>query len=73
MNSLTFPPQFVGFCDEVLDIRFLGTGKQLVALATNSEQVKVFDQETHDCSILTGQQLLTTTTAIYGYGGVDVT
>lgn len=63
MNSLAVSPQFVGFCDEVLDIRFLGAEKQLVALATNSEQVKVFDQETHDCSILTGQHQTTTTSS----------
>ena len=35
-------------------MRFAGEGEQLLAVATNSEQVKVFHQDTYDCQVLTG-------------------
>ena len=46
--------QFIGYPDEVLDLRLVGEGQGLLAVATNSEQVKVFDRKTMNCQILTG-------------------
>eukprot|EP00731_Ephydatia_muelleri_P022653 Em0015g236a len=46
--------QFIGYPDEVLDLRLVGEGQGLLAVATNSEQVKVFDRKTKNCQILTG-------------------
>lgn len=40
--------------DEVLDLRCAGEKGQLLAVATNSEQVKVFERGSHHCQLLTG-------------------
>lgn len=45
----------MGYCDEILDMRFLGSGSSApVAVATNSEHVKIFHRESLDCQILHG-------------------
>lgn len=46
--------QFIGYPDEVLDLRLVGEDQSLLAVATNSEQVKVFERRTKNCQILTG-------------------
>ena len=46
--------QFVGYNDEILDVRFLGAGDTHLAVASNSELLKVFSVETWDCQILRG-------------------
>uniref|UniRef100_A0A8C8FHA7 U3 small nucleolar RNA-associated protein 13 C-terminal domain-containing protein n=1 Tax=Oncorhynchus tshawytscha TaxID=74940 RepID=A0A8C8FHA7_ONCTS len=46
--------QFVGFNDEVLDVKFLGKGDTHIVVATNSSQLKVFDLATSSCKILYG-------------------
>ena len=35
-------------------MQFIGEGGKLLAVATNSEQVKVFDRSTLDCRVLAG-------------------
>ena len=45
--------QFVGYLDEVLDVRFMGEGENLLAVATNSEQLKVFNRRSQDCQVCT--------------------
>lgn len=46
--------QFIGYPDEILDMRFIGEGEGHLAVATNSEQVKVFEQSTLSCQLLSG-------------------
>lgn len=53
-----YPPstcsQFVGYSDEVLDVKFLGKDDSHIVVATNSCQLKVFDLLTNSCQILYG-------------------
>ena len=44
--------QFVGYNDDILDIKYLGTSDSHIAVATNSELIKVFETETWDCQVL---------------------
>lgn len=50
----TLPLQFVGYSDEVLDVKFLGKGDSHIVVATNSCQLKVFELLTNSCQILYG-------------------
>ncbi|KAJ8384033.1 hypothetical protein AAFF_G00212770 [Aldrovandia affinis] len=45
---------FVGYNDEVLDVKFVGKGDSHIVVATNSPQLKVFDLATRSCQILYG-------------------
>ncbi|XP_064470789.1 transducin beta-like protein 3 [Ornithodoros turicata] len=46
--------QFVGFNDEVLDLRLLGPNESFLAVATNSPQVRLFELATFNCHLLSG-------------------
>ncbi|XP_048408643.1 transducin beta-like protein 3 [Stegostoma tigrinum] len=46
--------QFVGYNDEVLDVKFLGPSDTHIVVATNSPQLKVFELATLNCQILSG-------------------
>lgn len=46
--------QFVGYNDEVLDVKFLGKAASHIVVATNSCQLKVFELLTNSCQILYG-------------------
>lgn len=46
--------QFVGYNDEVLDVKFLGKADSHIVVATNSCQLKVFELLTNSCQILYG-------------------
>ncbi|KAJ8344989.1 hypothetical protein SKAU_G00291820 [Synaphobranchus kaupii] len=46
--------QFVGYTDEVLDVKFLGKGDSHIVVATNSPQLKVFELASRSCQILYG-------------------
>lgn len=46
--------QFVGYSDEVLDVKFLGKDDSHIVVATNSCQLKVFELLTNSCQILYG-------------------
>ncbi|XP_041851895.1 transducin beta-like protein 3 [Melanotaenia boesemani] len=54
LPELTTQQQFVGYNDEVLDVKFLGKGDSHVVVATNSSQLKVFELLTSSCQILYG-------------------
>ncbi|KAJ7989740.1 hypothetical protein DPEC_G00307660 [Dallia pectoralis] len=54
LPGLTTQKQFVGYNDEVLDVKFLGKGDSHIVVATNSSQLKVFDLATSSCQILYG-------------------
>lgn len=40
--------------DEILDIKCVGGDRQLVAMATNSEQIKLFNWSNGDCDVISG-------------------
>lgn len=52
--ALSTLSQFVGYSDEVLDVKFLGKGDSHIVVATNSCQLKVFELLTNSCQILYG-------------------
>ncbi|KAK7940314.1 hypothetical protein WMY93_003640 [Mugilogobius chulae] len=54
LPALTTQQQFVGYNDEVLDVKFLGKGDSHIVVATNSCQLKVFELQTNSCQILYG-------------------
>lgn len=53
-SSISTCSQFVGYNDEVLDVKFLGKGDTHIVVATNSSQLKVFELLTNSCQILYG-------------------
>lgn len=54
LPALTTQQQFVGYSDEVLDVKFLGKDDSHIVVATNSCQLKVFELLTNSCQILYG-------------------
>ncbi|TRY98994.1 hypothetical protein DNTS_001252 [Danionella cerebrum] len=52
--TLHVKQQFVGYNDEVLDVKFLGKEDTHIVVATNSSQLKVFELATNSCQILYG-------------------
>lgn len=48
------PPQFAGYSEEVLDVRFLGPNDSHIVVASNSPCLKVFELQTLACQILHG-------------------
>uniref|UniRef100_A0A672FCY6 U3 small nucleolar RNA-associated protein 13 C-terminal domain-containing protein n=1 Tax=Salarias fasciatus TaxID=181472 RepID=A0A672FCY6_SALFA len=54
LPALSTQHQFVGYSDEVLDVKFLGKGDSHIVVATNSCQLKVFELLTNNCQILYG-------------------
>ncbi|XP_059204827.1 transducin beta-like protein 3 [Centropristis striata] len=54
LPALTTQQQFVGYNDEVLDVKFVGKGDSHMVVATNSCQLKVFELLTNSCQILYG-------------------
>ncbi|XP_051571584.1 transducin beta-like protein 3 [Myxocyprinus asiaticus] len=46
--------QFVGYNDDILDVKFLGKDDTHIVVATNSSQLKVFELATNSCQILYG-------------------
>ncbi|XP_067089760.1 transducin beta-like protein 3 [Osmerus mordax] len=54
LPTLTTLQQFVGYNDEVLDVKFMGKGDSHIVVATNSSQIKVFELATSSCQILYG-------------------
>ncbi|KAE8283138.1 Transducin beta-like protein 3 [Larimichthys crocea] len=54
LPGFTTQQQFVGYSDEVLDVKFLGKDDSHIVVATNSSQLKVFELLTNSCQILYG-------------------
>jgi U3 small nucleolar RNA-associated protein 13 len=46
--------QFCGNTDQVLDVQFLGPDDSHLAVATNSEHLKVFEIATWNCQLCSG-------------------
>ncbi|XP_034047308.1 transducin beta-like protein 3 [Thalassophryne amazonica] len=54
LPDLSAQQQFVGYSDEVLDIKFVGKEDTHIVVATNSCQLKVFELLSNSCQILDG-------------------
>ncbi|XP_066497692.1 transducin beta-like protein 3 [Hoplias malabaricus] len=54
LPSLSVQQQFVGYNDDILDVKFLGKEDTHIVVATNSSQLKVFELATSSCQILYG-------------------
>lgn len=54
LPALSTQQQFVGYSDEVLDVKFVGKNDSHIVVATNSNQLKVFELLTNSCQILYG-------------------
>lgn len=46
--------QFVGFSDEILDITYFGQTDSYLAVATNANDIKVYENSTMNCQLLKG-------------------
>ena len=46
--------QLIGYNDEILDIALVGNDNGHVAVATNSEQARVFNRHSMNCQLLSG-------------------
>ncbi|KAJ4957547.1 hypothetical protein NE237_024658 [Protea cynaroides] len=54
-SHLKLSKRLVGYNEEIVDMKFLGEEEQFLAVATNLEQVRVYDLESMSCSyVLTG-------------------
>ncbi|XP_072168148.1 transducin beta-like protein 3 [Diadema setosum] len=54
MEELKMKKQFVGYNEEILDLKLMGKNESHLAVASNSEQIRVFDLTSGGCQILTG-------------------
>lgn len=48
--------QLVGYNDEILDAKFYGESDSHIVVASNSDQIRVFNRLTSACQLLTGHQ-----------------
>ncbi|XP_066291530.1 transducin beta-like protein 3 [Branchiostoma lanceolatum] len=68
LQDFSLTKQLVGYNDEVLDIKFLGEDDSHIAVATNSEQVRVFNLATMDCQILYGHTDIVLSLSVFKKG-----
>ncbi|XP_062581560.1 transducin beta-like protein 3 [Saccostrea cucullata] len=54
LEDLSVKKQFCGNTDQVLDVQFLGTKDTHLAVATNSEHLKVFEISSWNCQLCSG-------------------
>jgi U3 small nucleolar RNA-associated protein 13 len=55
-EELAIRKQIVGHNDEVTDIKYVGKEQTSIAVATNSEQIRLFDVETMSSSFFIGHK-----------------
>ena len=60
--------QLVGYNEEVLDVKFMGKNGSHIAVASNSEQIRVFELASHSCQILTGHTDIVLELAVFKKG-----
>jgi U3 small nucleolar RNA-associated protein 13 len=59
VESIEKTRQLVGYNDQILDFAFVSGGEDAdpqLATATNSEQIRVYDMQTRDCTVLAGHK-----------------
>ena len=54
MTRILFSTQLIGYNDEILDIALVGNSNSHIAVATNSEQARVFNRHSLNCQLLSG-------------------
>uniref|UniRef100_A0A1Y1ME27 U3 small nucleolar RNA-associated protein 13 C-terminal domain-containing protein n=1 Tax=Photinus pyralis TaxID=7054 RepID=A0A1Y1ME27_PHOPY len=54
LTTFNVVKQFVGFSDEILDVVFVGKNDSHIAVATNSEDIKLYESATMNCNLLKG-------------------
>lgn len=54
MKSMVCTKQFVGFSDEILDLVFVGVNDTHLAVATNSNDIKLYENSSMSCQLLQG-------------------
>ncbi|KAK3738537.1 hypothetical protein QZH41_012049, partial [Actinostola sp. cb2023] len=54
LNTLKITKQLVGYNDDILDMCFAGSHDECLAVATNSNQLRMYRMDTLDCRILSG-------------------
>ncbi|RWS08046.1 transducin beta-like protein 3 [Dinothrombium tinctorium] len=65
LADFTLIRQFVGYNDEVLDVKFLGEEENFVVVATNSKHIKIFDLQSFNCSIIKGHSDIVLAIAVF--------
>ena len=64
--------QFVGHIDEVKEIKFIGTNDSHIAVANNSQLVKIFEVSTWACQILSGHSDMVLSLDVYQKQGMNL-
>lgn len=54
LKTFDYVKQFIGYTDEILDIVYLGDNGSHMAIATNSNDIKLYNILTMDCELLRG-------------------
>ncbi|XP_030840363.1 transducin beta-like protein 3 [Strongylocentrotus purpuratus] len=54
LEDLKLEKQFVGYSEEILDLKLMGMNESHLAVASNSEQIRIFELSSGSCQILTG-------------------
>lgn len=54
MKSFACSRQFVGFSDEILDVVYFGKDSEYIAVATNSSDIKLYENSSVNCRLLKG-------------------
>lgn len=54
LKSFVCLKQFIGFSDEILDVSFVGKNDEYLAVATNSNDIKLYSNDTMNCQLLKG-------------------
>ncbi|KAK3787609.1 hypothetical protein RRG08_034312 [Elysia crispata] len=65
-KDFTCEKQLCGHLDEILSVHFLGEGDTHVAVATNTDLLKVFRRDTWECQMLQGHDDIITTLDVLG-------
>ena len=63
----------MGYNDEILDVCFAGEEETHLAIATNSNQLRMYDLSTMNCQLLQGHTGIVLTLAISNNGNMLVT
>ncbi|CAG9764149.1 unnamed protein product [Ceutorhynchus assimilis] len=56
LKSFVCTKQFIGFSDEILDVVFFGKDDSHIAVATNSADIKLYNNDSMNCQLLKGHQ-----------------
>ncbi|KAI9144700.1 WD40-repeat-containing domain protein [Paraphysoderma sedebokerense] len=55
-NDFKRSKQIIGYNDEIIDLTYIGENSSHIAVATNSEQIRIFNTQTSECDIVHGHK-----------------